>query len=225
MNMQKIIAFLWTINIVWGCLPPAFDNVTVQSNFNLRQFLGTWYEIKWYKNETETHEQMWNDYVQIFQMDTNSSDRLLANGYARLSKEKECFPFEPWSIIANNSAKMFVERSNLTGTNKHYWPYYIVRTDYNHYALIYGCMSENYMLNNTCLDPMLWMFSRTVVLSREDLIDLDQYIKTNLCMNLNELRISLHSAKSCHGPTSFASQIQSNVFVHLLILYFFLAYK
>jgi lipocalin len=223
-----LIGLLLAINPVLLCTVPSFSNLTVQSNFNLHQFLGVWYEIEWYKNETGLNSDIWNDYLQSFQLENNSNERLVVNGYARLTSKDECFTFGPWLIIANHSAKMILEKTNIDSPVNLNWPYYILDTDYNHYALIYGCMSENYTLNTPCKQPMLWVFSRTVLLSNEYLIKLDDYIQEILCLNLTQLQITLHTAKSCYHLSSLGRKtlfIDENFVLILLILYLFLAYK
>lgn len=223
-----VIGLLLTINPTISCTIPSFSNLTVQSNFNLHQFLGIWYEIKWYKNETKQDSNIWNDYSQLFELENNFNDRLRVIGKARLSSEEECFSFGPWLIIANHSAKMILAKTDLDSTINLNWPYYILDTDYNHYALIYGCMSENYTLNTSCKQPMLWVFSRTVLLSNEYLIKLDDYIEDILCLNLTQLQTTLHTAKSCYSISSLGrknSFISLNFLFILLILYLFLTYK
>lgn len=219
----RLIPLAFVIHLSQTCSLPTMNNFIGQSDFNVHRFLGTWYEIKWYKNESQTNETIWNDFIQTFEFNSNSNDRLRVGGHARLANKKDCFQLNPWLLIlANNSAKMSVEKTNMTSNDTLNWPYYILKTDYTHYALIYGCMSENSPVDNPCLNPMLWIFSRTVLLSRDILIDLDKYVENNLCMNLNELRITLHSAESCRNSTSLARRnvlFQAN-FLFCLLTYF-----
>jgi lipocalin len=206
----------------------SFGNVTVQSNFSLHHFLGTWYQIKWFTNQTEYETDLWNDYSQTFELENNSNSHLLVSGKARLPLEEKCFSFGPWLVLANNSAKMILEKKDLNNTNNLNWLYYILKTDYNHYALIYACMSENFTENNQCKEPILWIFSRTVLLANEYLIELDKYIENSLCINLIELEIALHSEKSCSILSSLGRKMflmNMNFIFILLILYLFLTYK
>jgi len=211
-----------------ACSIPSFVNLTVQTNFSLHHFLGLWYEIKWFSNETSHESDIWNDYFQLFELENNSNDHLLISGKARLSSEEKCFSFGPWLILANNSAKMILEKKDLNSTTNLNWPYYILKTDYNHYALIYGCMSTNYTHNDQCKEPILWVFSRTVLLANEYLIELDDYIEDILCINITRLEIILHSEKSCYTLSSLGLKLSSMnmiFFCILLILYLFLIYK
>ncbi len=216
-----LISLVLLINQSMTCTIPSFANLTVQSNFNLHRFLGIWYEIKWFKNESLNNNNLWNDFSQSFQFEDNSNEHLLASGRARLSSEEECFSFGPWLILANNSAKMILEKQDLNIPLNLNWPYYILKTDYNHYALIYGCMSENYTLNISCKQPMLWIFSRTVLLGNEYLIELDNYIEDVLCINLTDLEITLHSEPSCYTSSSIGSKISAmNMILFLFDLFY-----
>ena len=182
-----------------ACTIPAFANLTVQSNFSLHHFLGVWYEIKWLPTESD----LWQDFSQSFELQNNSNQQIFVHGKARLPYEQKCFSFGPWLILANNGAKMILEKKNLNNTISLNWPYYIVKTDYNHYALIYGCMSKNFTHEDQCEEPILWIFSRTIVLSNEYLTELDDYIENILCINLTKLHTTLHGEKSCYISSSF----------------------
>lgn len=207
-----------------------FGNMTVQSDFSLHNFLGTWYQIKWFTNVTEYESDFWNDYSQTYELENNSNTHLLVYGKARLSSEEKCFSFGPWLILANNSAKMILEKKDLNTTTNLNWYYYILKTDYNHYALIYSCIEENLTIHDHCKQPILWIFSRTNLLSNEYLIELDNYIENTLCMNLIEFEITLHSEKSCHLVSSLGQKKLLFINMNWLIIFYlfyilFLTYK
>jgi lipocalin len=211
--------FILFINKSMACTTPSLANLTVQSNFSLHHFLGLWYEIKWLPGEVHNESDIWHDYSQSFELENNSTNRLLVLGRARLPNEDKCFSFGPWLIIANNSAKMFLEKESLNSTTILNWPYFVLKTDYDHYALIYGCMSENYTHTNQCEEPILWVFSRTIVLSNEYL---DEYIENTLCINLTELELTPHREKSCYISSGLT--ICSIDLILLLILNLFYIY-
>ena len=192
-----LIGFFLLINQSTACTIPSFANLTVQSNFSLHNFLGIWYEIKWYSAGFHNESDLWRDYSQLFQLENNSSQYLLVSGKARLLNEDKCFSFGPWLILANDSAKMILEKKNLNNDTYLNWPYYILKTDYDHYALIYGCMKANYTLHNPCDEPIVWIFSRTIVLTNQYLHELEDYIENNLCINSTDLEITYQGEKSC----------------------------
>jgi lipocalin len=200
-----------------GCTPPSFDNLTVQSNFTLNKFLGIWYEIQWLPGEPHNESDIWRNFYQLFQFENSSTQKLLVSGQARVNNST-CFSVNSWSIIANNSAKMILETQNMNSTKLLNWPYYILKTDYENYALIYSCTSENYTYTDPCQEPVLWLFSRTTSLSSDYSIELDQYIQDQLCINLTQLEITPQDGKSCYSLSNihFINRI---LFVFLFLLY------
>jgi lipocalin len=191
-----LVLFKQSTNVL-GCTPPAFSNLTVQSNFSLNKFLGIWYEIKWLPATPHNISDIWRSLYQSFQLVNASTQHLLVNGTARLYNKETCFSFGPWSIIANNSAKMILERQDLSVSEPLNWPYYIVKTDYDNYMLVYGCISDNYTQTEPCWEPILWLFSRTPTLSNDYVTTLDQYIVDTLCINLTALEITPQTDTSC----------------------------
>jgi lipocalin len=216
-----LIGLFLSINKSMGCTTPTFANITVQTNFSLHHFLGIWYEMKWFSEEPHNESDLWRDYSQSFQLANNSNQQLLVSGKARLLNEDKCFSFGPWLIIANNSAKMVLEKKNLNDSTYLNWPYYILKTDYDHYALIYACMTDNYTLNNSCDEPVVWIFSRTIVLSNQYLHELDGYIENNLCINSTDFEITFHREKSCYTVASLGLKIGSMNEIFFVILTYF----
>ena len=226
LNMYWFILFL-SMNTVLTCPVPSVIDLTVQSNFSLHHFLGVWYKIKWYTHEIFQGPEIWNDYYQSFELENNSNEFLLTTGKGRPVYEDDCFAFGPWLIRANNSGRMFLEKTDITNSTNLNWPYLILKTDYDHYALIYACMSVNFTMNEQCKQPIIWVFSRKVLLSNDYLIQLDDYIEDVLCLNLTQFQIVLHSEKSCYTTGSFGMKMSGeNSMIFLLpFLYLFLIYK
>lgn len=216
------VLLLFTAN---ACTPPALANVSVQSNFVLSRFLGVWYEIQWLPGEPHNELTIWRDYYQSFQYENGSTVRLSVPGKARVLSNDTCFSFGPWSIVANNSAKMLVERQNPLATTALNWPYYVLKTDYDNYALVFGCITSNYSSIDPCLSPILWVFSRKVTLASEYLTMLDGIISNELCINMTRIERTPHSDKSCYSSAS-SSFISMNLiekfFFSLLLTALFL---
>ncbi|CAF1045193.1 unnamed protein product [Rotaria sp. Silwood1] len=211
-----------------GCTVPSFSNLTVQSNFSLQNFLGIWYEIQWLSSEYHNASSIWSDYSQSFQLENNVSQRLLVYGKARFPNAEQCFSFGPWLIIANNSAKMILQTQDVNSSKILNWPYYILKTDYNHSALIYACMSENYTQNDPCNKSVLWIFSRKNSLSNEYLNELYNYIENILCVDSTKLEITPQSERSCYTSSSLGLKIclmNKFFFLILHILYLLQIYK
>lgn len=222
-----IITFILSINKSLSCTAPVFSNLTVVSNFSLQNFLGRWYEIQWLPGVPHNESDIWRDYSQDFELASNVSQRLLVSGKARLINQEQCFSFGPWTMIANNSAKMILETKAINGTILN-WPYYVLKVDYDNYALVYGCMLDNYTVNITCKEPILWIFSRTKTLSSQYSNMLDSFIETTLCVNLTQLEMTPQSEKSCYTSSAlhFRHFIMNNmIFFNLLIVFLFLINK
>jgi lipocalin len=206
------------------CIIPSFENLTVQSNFNLNKFLGGWYEIKWVPNVAENPADVWRNLYQSYQLNNSATQELLVTGNARTLNSSDCFSFGPWLIIANNSAKMILKTRDINANNSLNWPYYILKTDYDNYALIYACTSENYTNTDPCIDPILWLISRTTSLSNNYTTALDEYIETNLCINLTKFEITPQDGPLCYSSFNITSSssihfINFILFVFLILLY------
>ncbi|CAF5087431.1 unnamed protein product, partial [Rotaria sp. Silwood1] len=199
------------------CTKPSLDNLIVQSDFNLNKFLGIWYEIKWLSSQSHNEFEIWRNFYLSFQLDNSSTQKLLVPGKAR-SLNTDCFSFGPWIIIANNTAKMILETVDINNTIPLNRPFYILKTDYEHYALIYGCTSDNYTYTDPCEKPDLWLFSRTTSLSNDYLIELDKYMINNLCINLTELEITPQDGESCYSSSN-SCVINLIFFIFLFLIY------
>ena len=204
-----IFALSFLVAKTSACSAPVLANISVQSNFSLSRFLGVWYEVEWLPAEPHAESDIWRDFYQSYQYENGSTERLHVPGQARVLGNSTCFSIGPWTIIANNSAKMILERKgpdNTTGLN---WPYYVLRTDYEHYALIYGCTTHNHVLTDLCPDPILWLFSRTVVLAPQYLKSMNDLIETTLCINLTRLEITPHANTTCYKSSSLSAAFLS----------------
>lgn len=216
------VGYLVCLNQVFAlssCAKPAFENLTVENNFDLNRFLGVWFEIQWLPGEPHNESDIWRNYYQSFQIDSSSSSKLLVPGQARVLNNNTCFHFGPWTILANNSAKMLLETKSPSASQPLNWPYYILKTDYENYALIYGCITPNYDYKTPCSDRILWVFARTTSLSNDHMQMLDKFIENDLCVNLNDLEITPHDGQQCY----LSSSINLNFNILFLVILFFLS--
>lgn len=208
---------LMSIAPVWlASVGPPLANLSVQQNFSRQNFLGVWYEIKWLPDGPHNASDIWINFYESFQLRNDSSDIIDLYGRARLEGQTDCFDITPSILLANNSAKMILVQKGLGNQTQLNWPYYILKTDYEHYALIYTCTATNYTYTESCLQPALWMFSRNTVLASEYSSMLERYINDTLKMNVNDLMITPQTGKSC---MSSASLLETNWFLLILLFY------
>jgi len=212
------IVFFNKIHNILGCTKPSFANLTVQSDFNLTEFLGIWYEIQWLPDAPHNASDIWRNYYISIELANSSTENLLLYGKARVLNNNTCFSIDPWSIIANNSAKMILKNQDPNNPTLLNWPYYILQTDYNNYALVYACASPNYTYTDPCMDPGLWLFSRTTSLSTDYLSGFYNYIENVLCINQTELEITPQDGISCYSSSNIRF-IDLILFVFLFFLY------
>ncbi|CAF0953330.1 unnamed protein product [Adineta ricciae] len=211
------------------CTMPRFVNLSVPSNFSIQQFLGVWYEIEEYFDDSQDEFDEVYDFTQSFELEHNSSEFLLVYGKARFVHEEQCFSFGPWLLNINNSARMILDRKDLNTTTSLNWPYYVLKTDYEHYLLIYSCTTANYLVEHICEDAILWVFSRTRSLASEYSKELNEYIEKSLCINTTNVKKMSHGTKSCYmtnsAPGTKFSSVEIRFCFIVLILYLFLIYK
>ncbi|CAF1133178.1 unnamed protein product [Didymodactylos carnosus] len=170
----------------------------------------------WLPGEYHPLEDIWQDYYLNYQPSDTSDEKLIVKGKAR-TLNKSCFDTEPWILIANdtlNPAKMILEQNRPDYLLN--WPFYIVSTDYNNYALVYSCGNHNYTLSGQCNQPILWMFSRTIDLKAEYHHNLDIKIVYDLCIDLSKLEFTPQNEKGCYKESSIATKNNYYFYIPLL---------
>ncbi|CAF1149478.1 unnamed protein product [Rotaria sordida] len=151
-----MIGLFLLINNSIGCKRPSLSQITAQPGFCLEKFLGQWHQIKYYTSEKNHNpSDSWVDYSQFFALDNCINRHVLAFGRARLPNGKECFSFGPWSIFAYDGAKMIVETDDINKNTKVNWPYFISKTDYTHYALMYTCLTKGATRYDPCTEEVV----------------------------------------------------------------------
>ncbi|CAF3749629.1 unnamed protein product, partial [Rotaria sordida] len=193
-----MIGLFLLINNSIGCKRPSLSQIAAQRDFRLEKFLGQWHQIKYYTNEKNHNpSDSWVDYSQFFALDNCINRHVLAFGRARLPNGKECFSFGPSSIFAYDGAKMIVETDDINKNTKVNWPYFILKTDYTHYALTYTCLTKGATRYDPCTEEIVEVFSRTTTLAKKYLTELDNYIKNILCVDLTKFEQNIFGEKLC----------------------------
>ncbi|CAF2634690.1 unnamed protein product [Rotaria sp. Silwood2] len=180
------IGLLLLIHTSLGCSPPSFSSLSVEQNFNLYKFLGFWYEIDFYEAGLDPAD-AYTDFIQLFQLENDVTKHLLAFARARAANQPNCLSPTTWSIYANNGAKMIFENQDVTSATILNQPLYVLKTDYDHYALTYKCVTPNYNLDQPCQQRTLNLYSRKPFLESKYLVQLESYIINVLCFNSNDI--------------------------------------
>ncbi|CAF1045176.1 unnamed protein product [Rotaria sp. Silwood1] len=198
MHWLLVVGWFLLINQSIGCTVPSFSSLQVQPHFNLHRFLGIWFEIKWFTTQTINPTGVWSDYSLSFQLQGRPRQRLLVYGRARRVNASQCHSFGPWLMQTPGGARLFLQKDNLTSNTILHQPFYVLKTDYRNYALVYQCLTPNYRLNQPCTSRILYIFSRRRFLPWRFLQPLYRYIANVLCIYPRQLRTTSHTV-SCYG--------------------------
>ncbi|CAF2815073.1 unnamed protein product [Rotaria sp. Silwood2] len=172
------IGLILLINTSFGCTPPSFSSLSVESNFNVYRFLGFWYEIDFYRTGFSPANLL-TDFIQLFQLENDVTKHLLVFSKGKQSVTKNCISLTTKSFYADNGAKMRVEKDDVNSATIVNQPLYVLKTDYDHYALVYRCLTPNYDLNQPCQQRELELYSRKPNLERKYLVPLERYIRNS----------------------------------------------
>ncbi|CAG9565651.1 unnamed protein product [Danaus chrysippus] len=161
------------------------DNINVVQNFNLTEFVGTWYEIQSYPIKEKLGSQCVNHVLTQVSNTTLSSvssfviDQFLNVVNATISLASN-----------NNSAKMIMTLRSENNVNE--IPFWILDTDYSNYALAYGCVNidEDYRLVYS------WKLGRSQQLSQNYIQSINDAMS-----NVNVLQERYFETKN-HTPAS-----------------------
>ncbi|ESP02823.1 hypothetical protein LOTGIDRAFT_156771 [Lottia gigantea] len=128
------------------------DDIQVQDNFDLKKYLGKWYEIYWILpfdiNDPFT------DYNHVYE-EVNSTH--FVSHITGRSYEGKCFYNDVHFEIIGNSKFIKIEDSDK--------PFWVLKTDYDNYSATYGC--DEKFENGTCNKARGWIWSRNKSMSLE----------------------------------------------------------
>ncbi|CAF5118601.1 unnamed protein product [Rotaria sp. Silwood1] len=198
------IGLLLLINTSLGCRPPSFSSLSVQRNFNIYKFLGFWYEIKFHETGLPLADVLAN-FVQLFQLENDATKHLLVFTKGKQAGSQSCISLTTWSVYANNGAKMRVEKVDVTSATIVNQPLYVLKTDYEHYALTYRCLTPSYNLNEPCQQRDFQLYSRKPYLERKYLVQVQHYIRNVLCINSNDIIKTTYRKPFCFPIEDFDS--------------------
>ncbi|XP_046343323.2 purpurin-like [Haliotis rufescens] len=149
------------------------SDVPIQLDFDMKLFNGTWYEMQWLAQMFFPASELFQDYQHEYIIQEDGS----LKGYIKGRTDKGCFYRQVSLTSSETPGKLHF---NLTEGGSAYYPYWIVDTDYDNYAVMYGCLNVSTSGNCTAARSTVW--SR-----RESLAPRFQYrantIVQNLCVN------------------------------------------
>ncbi|CAF1052016.1 unnamed protein product [Rotaria sordida] len=198
------IGLFLLINTSLGCSPPSFSSLSVEKNFNLYKFLGFWYSVE-FNNTDLSPADVFAEFVQLFQLENDVTKHLLFFTKAKQSGSQNCISPFTLSVYANNSAKMILEKLDITSATTLNHPLYVLKTDYDHYALTYRCVTPNYNLNQPCQHREFLLYSRKPYLERKYLVPLERYIINVLCINSKDFVRNTFRRPFCYPIEDFDS--------------------
>ncbi|XP_001660226.2 lazarillo protein [Aedes aegypti] len=209
--MRSLLVFLATftvflsktlsINVQGPC-----RDLPVENQFNITQYMGTWYEIKRYENEFQPN----GDCVTAqYTLNTTNMEVTVENTMKKLPDQKPSVA-RGRAVLANPTsaeAKLLVrfESTPETVPSSIYW---VLKTDYQKYAVVWSCHAAGE--NST---ESAWILSRSPVMEQASELVVENLIKQHL--KPESFRNTKQGDEFCSGAT--AAKI-SSVLLFLFVL-------
>ncbi|KAK6174752.1 hypothetical protein SNE40_017971 [Patella caerulea] len=160
-----------------------------KQNFNLKQYLGTWYEMKWLVPFDVPVADRYLDYRHNYTM--NTDNQVLVSITARNSS-KHCLYFNAYLNLTATPGKMVLSLQPDGGGDT--YTYWVIDTDYVNYALTYAC--GEMLPNGTCGKVRSWIWSRKTSIS-QTLLNSTEVLLNGLCVDASSLITTSHVEDAC----------------------------
>ncbi|XP_041352780.1 retinol-binding protein 4-like [Gigantopelta aegis] len=163
-------------------------NITVQPDFDLQKYCGTWYEVKWLETVYIQPSQHYEDYRHIYTYSGSGENVTVDIAWRDPANINKCVYNTARLIEKDGDAKIcFV-------TAKERFSYWVLKTDYTSYAVVYGCHSVT--SDGACNGTRSWIWSRTKTLSQDKMAIAETVISERLCVN-QSLYLSTRHNNEC----------------------------
>ncbi|KAK6183103.1 hypothetical protein SNE40_010647 [Patella caerulea] len=173
-----------------------------KQNFDLKKYLGVWYEMKWIIPFSVPVADRYLDYQHKYSM--NTDDQVLVSITARNSS-KHCLYITAYVNLTETPGKMVI--SNQPNGGGDTYTYWIIETDYNNYAVVYGCGQT--LSNGTCGATRLWIWSRKTSIT-PTLLSQAEMLLNRLCLDTSSLITTSHDEGECPQQSDDAMAMASS---------------
>ncbi|CAH1790037.1 unnamed protein product [Owenia fusiformis] len=193
--IQMVILIFTEYQAVTPC---KVANISAQENFQLGKFMGKWYEIKYIPLTHIPGEVLWTDYQVTF---TQESQNLVSMYDMGRPKRTDEFCKESKHYLHTTDVPGKLQHSR--GINSTRSDRCVVLTDYNNYAVQYGC--RELLPDGRCAPGGVdsWVWSRAWTLPVDTMVMIDDFLNTTLCINMTTYVPNVNE-KECSPETSAA---------------------
>ncbi|XP_076441702.1 uncharacterized protein LOC143280861 [Babylonia areolata] len=166
-------------------------NFPVQANFDLTEYVSKpWKEMAWLAANYTPSSEFYQDYVHTYTLRPNGA--VLCQVAARTPSD-ECLHYQ-----------INMTRTQTPGKLLFYYggddiPYNVISTDYDHYALVFGCVAV-VADSDRCLLGKGWLWSRDVTLARELRLQANAML-IDMCINPAAMYSTTHSNPCVKGTS------------------------
>ncbi|XP_071080818.1 uncharacterized protein [Haliotis cracherodii] len=180
------------------------DAVTVQRDFDVSRYLGKWYEYRWHTREFFPPEERFKDYFHYYVQTADGNITNYVSGRDPTRVDGKCFFYHMYLVPTDTPGKFFWRKKN-----GEQYPYWVLETDYNRYAFVYGCY--NISVSGTCIAARGWIWSRTPTIPRV-ISDRSPWFYNRTCLSSSTFLETLQTAE-CNVPAQYSVNTGQNCHV------------